>query len=33
MLSSYLSYITDEEMRALAAAYPDDVTQVSGRVL
>jgi hypothetical protein len=27
--SSFFSYITDEEMQALAAAYPDDITQVS----
>lgn len=30
MFCSYLSYITDEELQALATAYPDDVTQVSG---
>jgi len=29
-LSSYFPFITDKEMQGLAAAYPDDVTQVSG---
>jgi len=29
-LSSYFPFITDKEMQSLAAAYPDDVTQVSG---
>ena len=30
LFSSYFPYITDEQMQAVAAAYPDDVTQVSG---
>jgi hypothetical protein len=28
LVSSYFPYITDEQMEALAIAYPDDVTQV-----
>jgi len=33
MSSSYFSYITDNDMQELAHAYPDDITQVSRRLL
>jgi hypothetical protein len=29
--SSYFNFITDDQLQKLGAAYPDDVTQVSGR--
>jgi len=32
-LSSYFSYATDKELKALEVAYPDDITQVNGHSL
>ena len=31
--SSYFPYISDEQMQALAVAYPDDITQVSDYIM
>jgi hypothetical protein len=33
LFSSYFPNITDEQLQALAVAYPDDITQVSDHIV